>query len=147
MVFFDTKNEKDSTFDTLPEGRYRVYVANTEVKKTKAGTGEYAAIKFQVVNGPHQGHSVFANFNIVNQNPKAQQIGRAEFKRFLTAIGVTEALQDAMDMHRHCQSKMLDVEVAHEEFNGQPQARVTKFHPADGAPVAPSSPDDNRVPF
>ena len=143
MVFFDTPNEKESTFELLPDGSYRVMVAGSEMKQTKAGTGTYLAVRFQVI-GDADKRTLTHRFNYANQNPTAQRIGRAELKKLLSAIGVTQAITYENEFHRLIADKVLVVDVTSEEGgNGQPQNKVKAFKP-DGAPVAASVLD---IPF
>ena len=44
-----------SNFDPLPAGKYLAAIIESEMKPTKAGTGNYLALTFQVLDGPHKG--------------------------------------------------------------------------------------------
>lgn len=70
--------------EAFPKGDYTVKVVESEVKLTKAGTGTYAEMKFEIVDGPYTGRTFRGRFNLTNPNEKAWKIGRAE----LSAIGV-----------------------------------------------------------
>jgi hypothetical protein len=93
MAFLDQEFNADdfvtsSNFDPLPEGWYNVTIAGAEVKNTKAGTGQYIAIKYTVTGPTHQGRVVFGNLNIKNPNPKAEEIGRQQLGDLMRAIGI-----------------------------------------------------------
>lgn len=76
-------------FDPLPAGFYNVAIAGAELKATRDQTGQYIAVRYDVTGPTHQGRVVFANINIRNQNPKAEEIGRAQLGELMRAIGLT----------------------------------------------------------
>jgi hypothetical protein len=95
MAFLDQEFNADdfvtsSNFDPLPEGWYNVAIAGAEVKNTKAGTGQYIAIKYTVTGPTHQGRVVFGNLNIKNPNPRAEEIGREQLGAMMRAIGLSK---------------------------------------------------------
>jgi len=97
--FFETfsPDEHETTsYDVLPAGDYSVICTAMEEKATKAGTGSYIAATFQVIDGAHQGRMVWANFNVNNANPKAEEIGRRELADLCRAVGVTPRSSDEL---------------------------------------------------
>ena len=77
-------------FDPLPPGWYQVMVKDAELKTTKNGTGQYIAVRYDVVGPTHQGRVVFGNLNIRNANPKAEEIGRQQLGELMRAIGLSQ---------------------------------------------------------
>lgn len=75
-------------FSPLPAGWYSATISGAEVKETKAGTGEYIAIKYSIIGPTHQGRVIFGNLNIKNANPKAEEIGRQQLGDIMRAIGL-----------------------------------------------------------
>lgn len=75
-------------FDPVPAGWYTVAIAGAEVKDTKAGTGKYISVRFDITGPEHQGRVVFTNLNMRNPNPKAEEIGRQQLGDIMRAIGV-----------------------------------------------------------
>jgi hypothetical protein len=75
-------------FSPLPAGWYCATISGAEVKETKAGTGEYIAIKYSITGPTHQGRVIFGNLNIKNPNPKAEEIGRQQLGDIMRAIGL-----------------------------------------------------------
>ena len=47
--------EPQQSFDALPPGRYEVIITDSEMKDTKAGTGQYLQLTFDVIGGQHNG--------------------------------------------------------------------------------------------
>jgi len=79
-----------SQFDPLPEGWYNVNITGAELKTTKAGSGQYIAIKYTVTGPTMQGRVVFGNLNIKNPNPKAEEIGRQQLGEIMRATGLAK---------------------------------------------------------
>lgn len=77
-------------FQPLPDGWYDVKIAGAEVKATKAGTGQYIAIRYDVTGPSHAGRVVFGNLNVRNQNPKAEEIGRQQMGELMRAVGLAK---------------------------------------------------------
>jgi len=78
-----------STSDTFPAGQYQVQAIDFEMKETKAG-GQMLKGVFEITAGPHQGRKLFENYNLVNQNPAAVEMGQRNLKRYLVAVGVPD---------------------------------------------------------
>jgi hypothetical protein len=79
----------DRNFEPLPAGWYTAVVNGAEIKATKAGTGQYIAIRYDITGPTHQGRVVFGNLNIKNPNPKAEEIGRQQLGELMRAIGLS----------------------------------------------------------
>lgn len=78
-----------NNFEPLPAGWYTAIVNGAEIKNTKAGTGQYIAVRYDITGPTHQGRVVFGNLNIKNPNPKAEEIGRQQLGELMRAIGLT----------------------------------------------------------
>jgi hypothetical protein len=152
MVWFNTAQESDSSFDELAEGSYRFIVTAATVKATKAGNGQYAEATLEVVDGPAKGQKAWARFTTDNPNAQAVKIGRAQMKGFLTACGVTEPLATPNDFGRLVAHKVLWAEVTHRRSNDKTFVDVGGFS-ADvpGAPAPTRAPaptaDNSVIPF
>lgn len=72
----------------IPPGAYVAHVIDSTVKDTKAGTGKYVALTWEVLEGQHAGRRIFQNCNIINPNPTAESIGRRVLKAIAAAAGV-----------------------------------------------------------
>lgn len=94
MAFLDQEFNVDSmpvgngNFDPLPDGWYTATISGAELKATKAGDGEYIAVKYTVTGPTHQGRVVFGNLNIKNPSQKAEEIGRQQLREVMLAIGL-----------------------------------------------------------
>jgi hypothetical protein len=86
----DLPQSSGGNFEPLPAGWYSVTIAGAELKKTKAGTGEYIAIRYDILGPTHQGRVVFGNLNIANPNQQAEEIGRKQLGELMRAIGLAK---------------------------------------------------------
>ena len=87
----DTGGGGGGNYDPIPEGEYTLRALEAVEKTTAKGDGEYIKVKFEVVKGEHEGRLLWQNFNTVNPNAKAQQIGRGQLKAWATACGKPDA--------------------------------------------------------
>ncbi len=90
--------EPTGDFEPLPAGKYLAVIADSEMKATKAGTGNYLQLTFAVIDGPHKDRRLWARLNLNNPNAQAVQIARAELSAICRAVGVP-APNDSVDLH------------------------------------------------
>jgi hypothetical protein len=88
---------EDRDFAPIPAGWYTAAIAGAEIKTTKAGTGNYIAVRFDVTGPEHQGRVVWCNLNTRNPSSKAEEIGRQQLGDIMRAIGLTK-LEDTDQM-------------------------------------------------
>jgi hypothetical protein len=84
----DTLPVGNNNFEPLPEGWYNATITGAEIKPTKAGDGQYIAVKYAITGPSHQGRVVFGNLNIKNASTKAEEIGRQQLGEIMRAIGL-----------------------------------------------------------
>ncbi len=96
--FDATQVEPAAKFDPIPAGKYLAVITESEQKPTKAGTGHYLQLTFQIQEGVHKGRILWARLNLDNPNATAVQIARAELSAICRAVGVT-APNDSIDLH------------------------------------------------
>lgn len=80
-------------FEPVPAGWYTASIAGAELRQTKAGTGEYIAVQYNITGPTHEGRVVFGNLNIRNPNPKAEEIGLRQLGEIMRCIGLA-SVQD-----------------------------------------------------
>lgn len=93
MAYFGDFNAAELPTNTMssepvPAGWYNVKIHSAELKNTKAGTGQYIAVRYDILGPTHQGRVVFGNLNIKNPNPKAEEIGRQQLGDLMRSIGL-----------------------------------------------------------
>ena len=93
-------NEVDpsKSFDPLPAGKYNALITNSEEKPTKAGTGSYLELTFEVLDEAYKGRRLWARLNLNNPSDQAVAIARAELSAICHAVNVLE-LQDTAQLH------------------------------------------------
>lgn len=136
-MFFDTPNEEaEKGFQLLPDGEYEVMVFDSEYKANRSGQGHHMSVAFKVLRGKHEGHLVVQNFNIDHPSEQAQRIGKAQFKAFLAAVGVSAALPTVNDFHRQTADKRLRIVVGQKPGdNGKLWQTVSRYLPIGGIPA------------
>lgn len=80
----------NGNYEPLPPGWYHANITGAELKSTKAGNGQYIAVRYDITGPTHQGRVVFGNLNIKNPNPKAEEIGRQQLGEIMRAIGLAK---------------------------------------------------------
>lgn len=91
-------DDKPASFDALPAGDYIAAIVDSKMKTTKAGTGEYLSLTWEIMEGEYKGRKLFENLNLQNPNPKAQEIARGSFAAIRKATNVLNP-QDSVDLH------------------------------------------------
>ncbi len=96
--FDATQVEPAAKFDPIPAGKYLAVITESEQKPTKAGTGNYLQLTFQIQDGIYKGRILWARLNLDNPNATAVQIARAELSAICRSVGVT-APNDSVELH------------------------------------------------
>ena len=84
----DTLPQSENEFSPLPAGWYQVHITGAELRPTKAGTGAYIAVRYDVLGPTRQGRVVFGNLNIRHPTPQAEESGRQDLGSLMRAIGL-----------------------------------------------------------
>lgn len=127
------------SYDLLPAGWYTCIITEAELKPTKAGTGEYIKVRYDITGPSCQGRCVFGNFNIKNPNPKAEEIGRQQLGDLMRALGLS-AVHDTDQLINGHLSIKVDIRPASGEYNAQNEVKGWKSNTAS-LPPQPSKPD------
>ena len=132
-------NGEKREFKALPAGEYIVRAVSSEVKATKAGTGQYLKVRFDVVDGDHAGRVLFTNFNIQNPSEKAQEIGRQQLKQLAVAVGLPNpnAIERSEDLHDIAVTAYVK-RVRNEQYGDSDgfQNEIANYKAVSGAPLA-----------
>ena len=93
-------NEVDPAvgFEPVPAGRYVAVITESELKPTKAGTGSYLQLTFQIIEGEFKGRLLWARLNLDNPSEMAVKIARAELSAICRAVNVM-APKDSLELH------------------------------------------------
>ena len=104
---------EENTPEPIPAGWYEVSINSTQLKQTKAGTGEYIALRYKLLGPAHQGRVIVGMLNIRNPNPKTQDIGIQQLGELMRAIGLASVEDTDQLIGGH-----LEVEVKISEASG-----------------------------
>ena len=85
-------------FDPIPPGKYIAVITKSEMKPTKAGTGNYLELVFQIIDGEFKNRRQWDRLNLNNPNPKAVEIARAQLSSICRAVGVMTP-SDSGELH------------------------------------------------
>lgn len=90
-------SEEKKVYAPAEEGSYKVRLEKYEVKDTKAGTGKYLDLQFEIMESKEHdfgGKRIFQKYNIENPNPKAVEISKNILGHYLTAVGLKDSEKD-----------------------------------------------------
>ena len=90
IVLADIPEEETRDFSPVPEGWYDAKISDADVKNTKAGTGKYISLRFDIIGPSYQGRVVWTNLNTINPNPKAEEIARGQLAKIMRATGLAQ---------------------------------------------------------
>lgn len=86
--------ESDNDFELVKPGTYVAEIVENEVKATKAGTGHYLKLTWQIKQGEYENRKVWQQINFDNPNPQARTIGMKEINAIYKAAGFTGPVGD-----------------------------------------------------
>jgi hypothetical protein len=136
---------EERDFSPLPAGKYQVAVSETEMKATKAGTGEYLQITFDVQSGEHANRKLWARLNLSNPNKTAEEIAARELSAICYAVGKMQ-VEDSDELVGL--ELLVDVGVEINKSNGEPTNRVRGYSAIEvkkPAPRSPAAPTPGKV--
>lgn len=150
----DTLPQSDRSYDPLPAGWYDAEIAGAEIRQTKAGTGEYIAVRYDITGPTHAGRVIFGNLNISNANPAAEKIGKQQLGELMLAIGLKNVSDTDQLIGHRCSIKLAvrkseeygdsnDVKGWKAVAGGAPPAAAAAPSPAP----APQAPAGNAPPW
>jgi hypothetical protein len=96
---FDANQIEPTTdFDPIPAGKYLAVITESEMKPTKAGTGKYLQLTFEILEGQYKGRKLWARLNLFNSNETTVKIAQAELSAICRSVGVL-APNDSVELH------------------------------------------------
>lgn len=96
---FNPDEAEDVSFEDLPPGEYAAEIFGTDVKPTKAGTGNILAVQWRVTEGDFTNRRIFQNINYQNASAEAQRIGQGQLKQICKALDIPGHLEDSDVLH------------------------------------------------
>lgn len=146
---FDANNvEPAGDFEPIPAGKYLAVITESEMKPTKAGTGNYLQFTFQVIEGPFSNRLLWARLNLDNANDTARKIAQGELSALCRAVGVL-APNDSVELHNlplvihvRCKKRSDTGEITN-EIKGYSK-KESPAAPVNSAPAAKTTPPWKR---
>ena len=130
--------ERQNQYDPLPPGWYQARIAQAEVKSTKAKTGEYIAVRYDITGPTHQGRVVFGNLNISNPNAEAERIGREQLGELMRAIGLAQIADTDQLIGGVCEIKV-EIRKGDGQYADSNDIKAWKSVSSGGAPKSAAS--------
>lgn len=143
IVFNATQVQPQASFDPIPAGKYICQITESEIKPTKAGTGQQLVLTWEVLDGEFKGRKIWDRLNISNPNKQAEQISQAALSAICHACGVMQ-LQDSSQLH----AKPMRIRVTVEKSEGYEASNKVKGYEAVAGTSAPafSAPSFQQAP-
>ena len=85
-------------FEPIPSGKYLAIITASDLKPTKAGTGEYLEVAYQLIEGPYQGRKLWSRHNLEHPNAQTVEIAHGELSSICRAVGVMTPT-DSAELH------------------------------------------------
>lgn len=130
--------EPQGDMSPVPDGEYVAQIIDSEVKPTKAGTGEYLALTGQIIDGQYKNRMFWTNINLRNPNAQAVQIGQRELSAVCHAVNMMSNLTDSVHLHNKPLIVKLELVPAKGEFKARNEVKAWKPLPNQGAAPAPT---------
>ena len=97
-TFDATGVEPNAPLEPLPPGDYEVQILQSEMRVTKAGTGQMLWLDMEVLQGPLKGRHVYDQLNLINPNPTAEEIAQRTLSAICHAVGKLQ-VADSEELH------------------------------------------------
>lgn len=142
---FDANNvDPASDFEPLPAGKYLTTITASEMKPTRAGTGHYLELTFQVLDGEYKGRLLWSRLNLDNPNAQAVQIAQGELSAICRAVGVMRP-KDSIEMHNL--PLLVTVKCKKRQDNGDIVNEIRGYATKEAGEVTPQQEDSNTPPW
>jgi hypothetical protein len=129
--------EPNAPLEALPPGEYKVQILQSEIRPTKAGTGQMLWLDMEVLEGPLKGRHVYDQLNLINPNPTAEEIAQRTLSAICHAVG---KLQVADSEELHFQPMLVRVAVQPNGYNAVKGYKPVKQVGAAATPTAANGP-------
>ena len=149
LNFNASEVEPSKAFDPIPAGKYIAVITDSEMKETRAGTGRYLQLEFEITDGEYAGRKLWSRLNIENQNAEAVRLARADLSAICRAVNVLTP-SDSIDLHNlplvikvHCRKDKNTGEITNDIRGYESKAN---YRPEPKQAAAPVSSQTARVP-
>lgn len=126
--------EPTADFEPLPSDKYVAVIIESEFKPTRAETGYFLQLTFQIIEGKFKNRLLWARLNLDNPNPTAVQIAKAELSAICRAVGVM-APNDSTDLHNL--PLVINVRCKRRDDTGELTNEIKNYSQKETPPAAP----------
>jgi hypothetical protein len=139
ILNFDASTYDPSpSFDVLPVGKYLATIVDSKVKPTKAGTGEYLELVFEIAEGEFINRKIWQRINFRNPSPKAEAAAKRDLSTLCRAVGVLNVQQSE---YLHNIPVVIDLQIEESTNGYAPQNRIKTYSSAsESNTAAPATP-------
>lgn len=133
------------------EGLYRAEIASVEWKQTKAQTGHYLKLIFQIKNHyEFDGKTINCILNLDNPNPMAVEISQKNWKAICYCANLGEIpppkSEPSVELKKNLLYAQLTIDLKHKPGNnGYTNYNIASFRPFD-APLTENAPNRPATP-
>ena len=120
--------EPSKEFDPIPAGKYLAVITDSDMRDTRAGTGRYLQLEFEIIDGEYTGRKLWARLNIENQNAEAVRMARSDLSAICRSVNVLMP-NDSTELHNiplvikvHCRKDKNSGEIVNDIRGYEPKA-------------------------
>ncbi|PJK01479.1 hypothetical protein CO615_04160 [Lysobacteraceae bacterium NML75-0749] len=125
-------------FGAIPSGEYLVMIVDSDMKATKAGTGQYLELTHEILEGPYKGQKLWARLNLINPNQQAVSIAQSQLSAIGHAINVLNP-SDSQELHNRPMIARVEFVKADGERTQRDSNEIKAWKRYDGAAQMPSA--------
>lgn len=128
-------------FGPIPAGDYKAMITESQMKSTKAGTGQYLQLDWEITDGQYTDRKIWDRLNLVNPNPTAVDIAKRDLASIMRAVGL-DKIDDTEQLHY--KEVMITVTVRKGDNGYEDSNEIKAYAPAGrsapaAAPAAPAA--------
>lgn len=147
LAGFDASEVEPSTAQDVtpvPNGKYTAIITDSEMKDTKAGTGSYLALEFQIIDGEFAKRRLWANLNLDNPNATAVKIAKADLSAICHAVDIIKPSNSA---ELHNKPLILTVKVIKRKDNGELKNEIKGYASAKDSGSHENAATEEKAPW
>ena len=96
--FDATQVDPAKPLEPVPAGDYQVQIIQSEIRVTRAGTGQYYALDLEILDGEHQGRRLWDRIMFEHPSVQAVAMGEGKFSAICHSIGNMN-VEDTEELH------------------------------------------------
>lgn len=124
-TFDPNAHEAREALDTelLPAAWYAAKIVASELKETKAKTGSFLLVRFEITEGTRAGKVFFERFNLTNPTQQAVDIAMSALASLCKFAGLSGMISDSQQLHEIPVDVLLKVKGPKGDFNASNEVK------------------------